>query len=644
MAVDPDIVDELAAQVAAVYQEAETALVRLITRHLDAGLDSPAAERRLGGIRALRRAATAVIAALEADSSDTIRRTLADAYRHGWTSALADLPERWMPRSGIGQAARAALAQIPGFGFVEALASALIRDFGAVHGNILRNVMDAFRSVQAAAAARILTGVQTRRQASQSAWQALVDRGITSFVDKAGRRWRLSSYVEMAARTNAQRAATQAQVDRLSTLGVELVYVSDAVQECERCRPWEGKILRTTDGPLEVVTEHATRDIPVTVEAAGTLDQARAAGLFHPNCRHSISAYLPGVTRVPRAHADPDGYKARQRQRALERRIRREKEREQATLTDEARTAARRRIRAAQAALREHLAANPGLKRLPYREQVGGGNIPPRDQRGDPAGGLGPPSEPTIDGGPAPAPARRTGRTLPPDEPVDDRRQPGLGQAAIDDPDRPDPRDMSDEQLDQALMDALAGAGDQDWIDRLAAEVDRREAEARAREAARERDRQRREEREQQLADRVIELIDQGWPEEDAVAEVYGISVERQRRQRAIDDLRAQGYSGAGFEELARQAYRDYVHQQWLDAEAATRGHMVTREGQARGIDPKSLFTGPEARARRWASDDLKAWWDEHGRLTFEEFKAQLIDDFEAIRRRRDRSGGDFLA
>ncbi|MBA9003673.1 phage minor capsid protein [Thermomonospora cellulosilytica] len=642
MAVDPDLVEEIAAQVAAIYREAETALVQIIRRHLDAGLDSPTAERRLGGIRALRASAQAILAALEADSGPAIRQALADAYRHGWSSALADLPEPWFPRSGIGQAAREAQQEITGGGFVEDLANALVSDVGAVQANVLRNVEDAYRAVQAAAAARVLTGTQTRRQAAQSMWQRLVDRGITSFTDRAGRRWRLSSYAEMATRTNAQRAAIQGQVDRLDRIGVKLVYVSDAPQECRLCRPWEGKILRTDEGPLDVQTMHATRDVPVTVQAAATLDTARAAGFQHPNCRHSVSAYLPGVTRVPQNTADPEGDKARQRQRALERRIRREKEREAAALTDEARTAARRRVRAAQAALRQHLAAHPGLKRLPYREQIGAGNIPPRGQ-GDPAGDLAPPAQPTIDDGPAPAPPRRT-RPEPEQPPAADDRTAGPGQAAIDDPQRPDPADMTEAELDQALMDALAGEGDQGWIDALAAEIDRREAEARAREQARERDRRRREEREQQLADRVIELIDQGWPEEDAVAEVYGISVERQRRQRAIDDLRAQGYSGAGFEELARQAYRDYVHQQWLDAEAATRGHMVTREGQARGIDPRSLFTGPEARARRYATDDLKAWWDEHGRLTFEEFKAQLIDDFEAIRRRRDRSGGDFLA
>ncbi|WP_067469992.1 phage minor capsid protein [Actinomadura macra] len=647
MAVDPDQVDALAAMVADIYREAETALVRTIARHLRQGLDSPRAEARLADIRALRRSAQAIIAALEADTGTATREALAAAYRHGWTNALADVPRRIVPASGIGDEAAQAAENVVGTGFVEALAGALLEDFGRVEANILRNVVDVFKDVQAGAAARIVTGTQTRREASQSIWSALIRRGITGFTDRAGRRWRLSSYAEMAARTNVQRAAIQGQVDRLTSAGIELVYVSDAPQECVLCRPWEGKILRTTSGPLEVRTRHATRPITVTVTAAATLDQARAAGFQHPNCRHSVSAYLPGVTRVPTDTADPDGDTARQRQRALERRIRAAKEQQEGALTPHAKRVAGARVRAAQAALRDHLAAHPNLKRLRYREQIGAGNIPPRG-RDDNAGPLGPPTEPTLDGGPAPAPPSRAGRRAPEPPPADETRRPGPDQPVLEPPPvlGPNPRDLSDEDLEQRMMAALAD--DPDEFARLAAEMDRREAETRAAEERRAANREaaarRREQRDAELADRFNQLMDEGWLEEEAVAEVYGISIEQQHRDRAIADLRAQGYTGDRFEDLARQAYRDHVHEQYLAAEEATNGYMVNNEGRTRSIDPRDLFTGNEARARRWASDELKGWWDAHGRVTFDEFKAMLTDDPTALRRLRDRGGGDFLA
>src|SRR5262249_38048132 len=55
---------------------------------------------------------------------------------------------------------------------------------------------------------------------------------------------------------------------------------------------------------------------------AGTLQQATAAGLFHPNCRHRTVVYLPGFTKRLRDTADPEGDALRQRQRLYARQLR----------------------------------------------------------------------------------------------------------------------------------------------------------------------------------------------------------------------------------------------------------------------------------------------------------------------------------
>jgi len=89
---------------------------------------------------------------------------------------------------------------------------------------------------------------------------------------------------------------------------------------------------------------------------------------------HRLVAYLPGATKV-KATKSPDGYDAKQRQRAIERHVRAWKRREQLALTDEAAAKARRKVRAWQGALREHVDAND-LKRLRHREQVGTAGTP----------------------------------------------------------------------------------------------------------------------------------------------------------------------------------------------------------------------------------------------------------------------------
>jgi hypothetical protein len=47
------------------------------------------------------------------------------------------------------------------------------------------------------------------------------------------------------------------------------------------------------------------------------------------------------------------------------------------------------------------------------------------------------------------------------------------------------------------------------------------------------------------------------------------------------------------------------VYRQWLAAEAATKGYMLNKAGQRRGIDERSLSVGPESRVRRYASPEL---------------------------------------
>jgi hypothetical protein len=51
-------------------------------------------------------------------------------------------------------------------------------------------------------------------------------------------------------------------------------------------------------------------------------------------------------------------------------------------------------------------------------------------------------------------------------------------------------------------------------------------------------------------------------------------------------------------------------------AQADTYGYLMTLEAARKGIEPKSLFTGLEARAMKYASDELKDWWREHPRMT----------------------------
>lgn len=175
---------------------------------------------------------------------------------------------------------------------------------------------------------------------------------------------------------------------------------------------------------------------------------------------------------------------------------------------------------------------------------------------------------------------------------------------------------------DDALAEHLAEVGDDEKaIGRILGELDRRDREQ-ERKAAR---RKAREDAQEAEYDR---LVDGGEDPESAYAKAYGVSEEKQRRQEVISSLRASGYRGSGLDALVRDAYSEHARQAYLDAEAETNGYLIAHKWAASSSGPKNpavLFTGPDATARKYASDELLAYWEKNGRLTFEDFKASLL-------------------
>ncbi|MGI5196572.1 phage minor capsid protein [Streptomyces sp. CA-288835] len=367
MPVSPAMAEDLASNVSVLYEQVETVLIQRIRQAVAAGIDTPTwVDQKLASLGNLQAGVRSVVDALDRDASGAVHQAVADAYRRGQQAAVAELGA--LP-AGVAQAVA---DDIPNAASIDRLASALVGDTRAAHLRILRGSMDAYRDVIARASAAPLAGAQTRRQAAQSALDEFANRGITGFTDTSGRSWNLASYIEMATRSTVGRAAIEAHTDRLGEAGIDLVIVSRAPEECPLCRPWEGKILDRAGAPgsRTIEVEHATEDgRMVQVKVAGSLEEARAAGLLHPNCRHSVSAYLPGLTREPAPVPARGTYEQSQQQRYLERQVRKWKRRAEAAIDEPARKSANARVRAYQTKIRE-LVDESGMPRKPHREQV----------------------------------------------------------------------------------------------------------------------------------------------------------------------------------------------------------------------------------------------------------------------------------
>lgn len=588
MAYEPANVAGLQDAVAQIYADAEVQLLARIAASIEKGIDTPQwVSLQLAEISRLSKEARGFLLALDPVVAQQIEEALVAAHSIGVASADADIPGPASTTPVVSREAVAALA-------IEATQAVV-----GTHSQILRSTVDGYRKVVTEAAGRVVTGVATRRDATQTALDRFAAQGLTAFRDKAGRNWRIDTYAEMAVRTATLRAMKQGHTDRLLQRGYDLVVISSHARPAPQCRPYEGKIVsltgRTADGRIEAVSPLTGASVTATVYAS--MSDAEAHGLHHPNCKHTHTLWVPGASRPKFEPDDPQGYADEQKLRRLERQVREAKRQQAAALTPAAKAAAGRKVRDRQAAIRDHV-ARTGVPRRSTREQLR-----------------------TGDAGTATEPVKLT-RTPPP-EPT-----PAVASAKPNRQAR-EFHHLSDEELTSRIEKAVADL-DMDLLDQLDTEDQHRrklEAQRAERWAGYEREYDR--------------LIADGMGHEEAVEQAYGISVKTQRSQAAISMLRGQGYEGTSFNELARHGYRDHAYQHWLAAEDATNGYMLSKAGQAAGVDPRTLWFGPERTAEKYASEELRAYWDEHGRPTLEEFKADLLDPEAAAKIRGAR--GDFL-
>lgn len=239
------------------------------------------------------------------------------------------------------------------------------------HVQIMRESHDLYRDVAVMAGEqRFREGDEfIRREASQLMLNEFAEKGLQAITYRDGRRMSLDAYAEMVGRTMSGQAAVQASLFRYQEFGYDLVRVSQHFRTCHMCAPWEGKIL-SQSGESERYPH---------------LQDAIDDGLFHPNCAHDISPYIPGVSPELELMAHPEekrlieehgygkaqeiAYNAQQQQRYIERKIRRWKRGVVTAMTEEERAAAEGKVKEWQKRMREHLKEHPYLPRKYKREQ-----------------------------------------------------------------------------------------------------------------------------------------------------------------------------------------------------------------------------------------------------------------------------------
>jgi len=209
-----------------------------------------------------------------------------------------------------------------------------------------------------------------------------LDKGINCIVYSDGKRVNIADYVRMALRTTSTRAKLQGEAKRFAELGYDTVMVSQYGMCSKTCEPWQGRVyiddvFTLWDGEVE---ERANGELWGRSKYCGKwfclLSTAIRKGLFHPNCRHTILQYIDGVTKLPEpipAEKIKEQRELEEKQRRMERNIRKLKRLKEGTFDPDTAKAYGRKLRAAQHELKVFTDEHNDILRRDYsREQYYG--------------------------------------------------------------------------------------------------------------------------------------------------------------------------------------------------------------------------------------------------------------------------------
>lgn len=238
----------------------------------------------------------------------------------------------------------------------------------------LRMMDDTYRSVVAKTAAEMATGAVTLPQAIDIAMKDFLRAGINCIEYKNGRRVNIADYVQMALRTAATRSYLQGAAKKRIELGIDTVLVSQYGACSETCLPWQGRVyIDDVFGSFDGETD-GERGKSKNGNWYPLLSVAVHNGLFHPNCRHTLSTWIEGVSALPKPLDKAAVRKAsalEQKQRALERRVREAERTAAGKWEPDAQKQAKKQVQARQKELREFIEGHSDVLHRDYwREKI----------------------------------------------------------------------------------------------------------------------------------------------------------------------------------------------------------------------------------------------------------------------------------
>lgn len=376
---DPDYLNAAGEMTAAVYTQIESEMLEYLTKRMIEGdITNQRSQTALlllsqsnsqGLLAILNSHKGEISASVSKEVSDALKRSDADDLKRIKKGMGVELPSI---------TSRQIAATVAG-----------VRDILARENlNMVQSAQTAFLTQSIWAITQVNTGAMTTEKALHSAVRKLEGEGISliSYRNTKTGRQTVKNKVDVAIRRHIRTQILQDSMRRteqiLDDAGVELVEVSSHGGARPSHAEWEGRVYsRHGDKVIDGVKY---KDFKTACKWGDVAD-----GIGGANCRHSYSAYFPGMKRMyepdpehPSGKSNAEVYDLTQKQRSYERDIRDAKRelsgaeqlyKDNPTLENQAEAAkAKLKLQNKQAKMRELINDNPGvLQRSPRREWAG---------------------------------------------------------------------------------------------------------------------------------------------------------------------------------------------------------------------------------------------------------------------------------
>lgn len=173
----------------------------------------------------------------------------------------------------------------------------------------------------------VTLGESSRTQALREVIEDMSKKGIPAFVDKRGREWTPEAYINMDLRSTVKNTALTASFAVMDDLKQDVFEVSSHSGARPKCYPYQGKLYSKSNksGFIEDINGKKYEYKPLSSTSYGEPD-----GLFGINCGHRPRGISDGLfvkTLVSEQSEEENNaeYKAVQKQREFERKIRTKK-------------------------------------------------------------------------------------------------------------------------------------------------------------------------------------------------------------------------------------------------------------------------------------------------------------------------------